>query len=88
MKTRYIADWIIDMDDNWTDKEGRAVFSTFDEAMRHAIREGKKHGAVEWWRVREQSLQDMDDGGAPMWVTVTRWNGDWGGAHEQEAVSE
>lgn len=81
-KVRYVADWIIDMDDEGTDKEGQAVLPTFEAAMQRAIKEGKRHGAVDWWRVREQRLVPCDDGGAPMWHTVTRWNGDWDGNYD------
>lgn len=82
MRTRYIADWIIDMDDDGT-AEDRAVLSSFEAAKAHAIREGKRAGAIEWWAVREQEFIGCNDGGPPYWQTVRRWHGDWDGNYDE-----
>lgn len=79
MKTRYIADWIIDMDDMGADKAAQSTHLTFDDALKAAVRESKKAGCIEWVRVREQEFVSGRDscGKWDRWETVRKWTGDW-----------
>ncbi len=69
---RYIAEWIIDMDDEGTDKDATSIHPTYDEAVKAAVSGSKKANVIEWVRVREQKKHR--DG---YWQTVARWHGDW-----------
>jgi hypothetical protein len=70
---RFIADWIIDMDDMGTDKSASSVHDNLEEATRHAVAASKKAGVIEWVRVREQEWNKHTH----HWDTVKRWVGDW-----------
>jgi hypothetical protein len=71
--TRFIADWIVDMDEDESQVFSRSIHPTFDEAHAAALAGSKKADAIEWIAVREQ----QQDAWTLQWTTVTRWYGDW-----------
>lgn len=70
-RTRFVAEWISDMDDEGTDKSATSYHQTYEAAQAAAIAGSKKAGVIEWTGVREQQWKE------DRWQTVQRWTGDW-----------
>lgn len=78
MNIQYVADWVIEMDDEETDIRARSTHATFKAAHAAAVAGSKKAGALEWISVREQKwVPDSADKRIGRWETTRRWTGDW-----------
>lgn len=72
---RYLADWIVDMDDMGETTADRSSHTTLEAAQAAALAGSKRTEACEWARVREQVW--VGDKRLGHWETVATWTGDY-----------